>query len=448
MPRQAFRGPQHPYLEVMSALYRRNPVAFVIEQLGQEPTDYQKEVLNACADLNNKNMIICAARGSGKTILVSWIVSWSEACLIDFFGRYECVILGGSQDQSDVMHKYFKQNLETTPMLHGRLAGDPGKIETPLINGYVRALACSEKQVRGRHIELLILDEAAGIEDSVLFSALPQVNSSRHGRIIMLSTPHVSGGLFQDIWDNHTQMGYLKFGPWSMEDCPWFPQDELERARLLYPKERFEVEYLGMFPRMGGRVFDPVDIDKCTAKEPFKLSSKYDTEAGIDWGYHNPTVLIFSQQIKDKIYIPGPELDWREISLPRVNEQITKILKERRVQMTYADDSHMGENDRIADEGIACEGVKFSLQSKAMMRENAATMLYQGKIVISPDHRTLLKQLRKYTIKPVRGAEKGTRGIKKDEDFVDAFMLSLWTYAQSGGYISDIREHQNRFQAF
>jgi hypothetical protein len=288
------------------------------------------------------------------------------------------------------------------------------------------------------------LDEIAGIDDSVVESALPMSFASHHGRVIMLSTPHRAHGLFQDYWDNADIYGYKRYGPWSLENTPWVNKEELELAKLAFSKEKYDVEFRGKFSKVGGRAFSRDKIDECTYKEPFTLNPSYPCEAGVDWGRMNPTVLIRAQQIGQKIWIPGPEMSWQEVDYPIVNQTISQYAKEHRVRTIYADNSHSGENQRLNDTGIDCIPIVFSKQSKDLMIETTARLIYQGKLVISPDQETLLKQLKKYRFRETKGKEGRTTEIKKDEDFVDALMLSLWSWVEQG----DIQRKAEKIRTF
>lgn len=415
------------------AIYRRDPVLFVERELGESPSDYQKEVLRDVGDRSKKNFIISAGRGSGKTILVSWIVAWSIACLQDIYKKYECIILGGSQDQSDIMYNYFKSYIFRTPLLEKRLIGEPKQRKTDFEHGYVRAVACSDTSVRGRHPELLILDEVAGADDEVVLAAIPMVAAGAHGRTIMLSTPHRFYGVFQDNWDNAGAYGFNKYGPWSLEHLQWIDQDVVERARLSYPPEKFAVEFLGEFPHVGGLVFHIEDIEDAVADKPFTLNYNYDCDAGVDWGKTNPTVMVRSQSIKSKIYIPGPPMEWQYVKYPIVNAEITAYCKKHRVDQLWADASHEGENQRLTDNGIRAESIFFS-KDKQKMIELAQMLFHMKKLIISPDQETLIKQLKKYRWKEKKEGAKDTTRVKKDEDHVDALILSLYSLIDTGWF--------------
>jgi len=403
----------------------------VITELGEMPTMDQAEVLQACADLDKTQIILSAGRGAGKSKVVSWIVAWSMACLPDVFEKYNVVILGGSSEQSKIMYSYFKDNIYKTKYLETRLVADPTKSETKFESGFVKALTASERAVRGPHPELLILDEVAAADDEIMRSALPMISGSLHGRVIMLSTPHRMFGLFQDYWENADLYEYEKFGPWPLTNCPHINQQWVERMRVQYTPQKFAVEILGKPAEGGALVFNAKWVDACVAEEPFGLNPNYDHDGGVDWGHVNPTVLVKSQGFIDgKIYIPGPDKMWQYEQFPVIQQELMHTYKTKRGNKYYADSSHIGENQRMIENGIDTEAIRFTKESKKAMAELAQYLVWKGMLVISPDNEILIKQMKKYHwVKMSSGDEK----LSKDEtDNVEAFLLSLYSLIEMG----------------
>jgi len=399
----------------------------------------QAEVLMACANLDNKQIILSAGRGAGKSVVVSWIVAWSVACLGDVFDKYNVVILGGSSEQSKIMYSYLKDHIYKTKFLENRLIQDPTKSESIFDSGYVKALTASERAVRGPHPELLILDEVAAADDEIMRSALPMISGSLHGRVIMLSTPHRMFGLFQDYWENAELYEYKKFGPWPLTNCAHIDQQWVERMRTQYTPAKFNVEILGQPAEGGALVFNAEWVDECIADEPFGINPNYDHDGGIDWGHVNPTVLVRSQGfINGKIQIPGPDLYWQYEKFPLIQAKLLEYFTNQRGSKYYADSSHIGENQRMEENGINVEPIRFSKDSKHAMAELAQYLVWKKLVEISPDNEILIKQMKKYHwVEMTSGAEK----LSKDEtDHVEAFMLSLYSLLEAGWLSEQYRD--------
>jgi len=201
---------------------------------------------------------------------------------------------------------------------------------------------------------------------------------------------------------------------------------------MSYPPAKFAVEFLGKFPQLGENVFPRDYIMRAVEKEPFKWKPGYQTDAGVDWGQNNPTVLTPCQSIKGKFYVPGPMFEWTQLPYGVICKEVSRNCKNYRIDEVFCDASNPGEIERLQEFGINADGVNFSTEKKLMI-ENLQMLFHMNRIRISPDQETLIKQLLKYRWRvPKRGATKDTISRKKDEDHVDALMLSLYSLVESG----------------
>ncbi len=419
-----------PKEQLKVSLYRRDPGLFVKEELDAKPSKDQLALLNAVSDLNLKNIIVCAGRGAGKTIDVSWITDWNEAVLCHYFDKYETYVLGGSLEQSKRLYEYFRGDIYKTPLLEKRLADKPTMRNTRFINGKVQALAASSKQVRGPHPECLILDEVCEADDEIILDAMPMVLGSLHGRTIMLSTPHKFFGIFQEIWDNYKDYEYKRFGPWSLLDCDWITEHELKIFKKLFTPDRYTYEVEGKFPRFGKLLFNKRWVDNCTAEHPFAILPKFKSDWGIDWGDTDAlTAGVPIQYYGKKVMVPGPDILYEDTSAPEIIEDLGLRFKLSNGESIYADAAQRGNNDFLEDElaNQKCAGadltrIYFS-KDKSKMQINLQMMLYHNEIMISPDNIVLLDQLKKYRLK-AKGKAK-----PKNQDAVDALMLAVFQFA-------------------
>ncbi len=163
--------------------------------------DYQKEI---CLSIHNfRHTIITTARQAGKsTIMIGyilWYILFSEHKLVALLankGETAREILGKLQLAYQHLPKWLQS---------GVIEWRAGAIE--LENGCrCIAEATSSDAVRGYTINLLVLDEAAHIENWVTFSTsvLPTVTSGKTTKIVQISTPN---GLnhFYATWENAHQ---------------------------------------------------------------------------------------------------------------------------------------------------------------------------------------------------------------------------------------------------
>lgn len=277
-------------------LYALDPVAFVEEELGEIPSEDQKEFLRAMANLDDHHFIISAGRGSGKTKALAWVVCWSVACLPRFYGHYNVCVVGGSLEQAKALYSYFKGDIFKTPLLSDKLLNEPTMMKTEFSDSWVRCLAASEKQVRSPHPELLIFDEVCQAEENIVESALPMTGSSMHGRDILSSTPNQMFHIFKRYWDQAEGFDFKRFGPWGLANCPWIKPEIIEHAKTTYSESRYATEIEGQFAKTDSAMFDPKDIEGAFQHDFGDLPRDVNVVVGIDWARSTPRfLLLFSR---------------------------------------------------------------------------------------------------------------------------------------------------------
>lgn len=156
-------------------------------------------------------VIIKGPRGSGKTYQMSAVefVLW-------YLYDADCVNLGGSEQQASLAYKYIVNYIYKVPEVKSNvtkvLQSDTVK-NGPPPQPYIKCLAASEKSVRGPHPGgerkspgVIVGDEAAEMEDGLITSAIPQLNTAHPPVLLLFSTFHVAGGDFQTFWETSTDI--------------------------------------------------------------------------------------------------------------------------------------------------------------------------------------------------------------------------------------------------
>jgi len=116
----------------------------------------------------------------------------------------------------------------------------------------IEALPGSEKTIRGfSGVDLLILDEAARVDDALYFAVRPMLAVSG-GAMMMLSTPYGKRGVFFEEWTNG--IGWERYEV-SADDCPRISGEFLEQERRSLPARIFRQEYECSFEDVDDQVF-------------------------------------------------------------------------------------------------------------------------------------------------------------------------------------------------
>ncbi len=222
-------------------------VAFAREA-GLDPDRWQEGVLRS----ESKRLLLNASRQSGKTTVVAALALHKAL----YAPRSFCLIFSPSLDQS---LEFFRRVADLCRGL-GLENVDPEalrKTGMDLKNGSrIEARPGSERTARGRTADLLVIDEAARIEDELYHSLRPMI-AVTGGALVMLSTPYGKRGAFYEAWTNG--VGWERYRV-TAEECTRISRAFLEEERRSVPARVFRQEYLCEFEETDDAVFAHDDV--------------------------------------------------------------------------------------------------------------------------------------------------------------------------------------------
>ncbi len=133
------------------------------------------------------------------------------------------------------------------------------KLSLTLENGSrILCLPGTESRIRGfSNVALLLVDEAARVEDELYFAVRPMLAVSG-GTIMMLSTPHGRRGVFYEAWAKG--VGWEKYEVPATQ-VPRIPESFLEEERLSLGPWWYAQEYECRFMDTIDAVFRTEDIE-------------------------------------------------------------------------------------------------------------------------------------------------------------------------------------------
>jgi hypothetical protein len=105
-------------------------------------------------------------------------------------------------------------------------------------------------------VDLLILDEAARVDDGLYFAVRPMLAVSG-GALMMLSTPASRRGVFFEAWTEGA--GWERYEV-PAEECPRISEAFLEEERRSLPRRVFDQEYRCVFVETEDAVFSFEDV--------------------------------------------------------------------------------------------------------------------------------------------------------------------------------------------
>jgi terminase large subunit-like protein len=223
--------------------------------LGLEPDEWQRNLLRSSSD----RVLLNCSRQSGKSTMTA-VIALHRALYHP--GSLILCLAPALRQSQELFGKVlgFYRDL-------GRPVSPQGerKLSLELENGSrIVTLPGTEKTIRGfSGTSLLVLDEAARVEDELYFAVRPMLAVSG-GALMMLSTPYGKRGVFYEEWT--AGHGWERYEVPASE-CPRIPLGFLEEERATLPPFIYRQEYECSFEETEDQVFTTDLIDRAVTDE-------------------------------------------------------------------------------------------------------------------------------------------------------------------------------------
>ena len=224
-----------------------DPVYFAEEALEFYPDPWQKEVLR----YKGSRLIMLASRQSGKSTVAA------IKCLHKALFSPDSLILliSPSMRQSQLNFRTIGKELQKIPNQLPKL--EDNRLSLTLSNGSrIVSLPSQESTIRGYSPDLVVIDEAARVSDSIYYSVRPMMAVSG-GQLILLSTPNGRRGFFFEAWEKEDD--WLKIRVVASE-CPRISPEFLQQELETLGKWWCDQEYNCIFVEGEDAVFRYDDI--------------------------------------------------------------------------------------------------------------------------------------------------------------------------------------------
>ena len=223
--------------------------------VGVDPDDWQRDLLRSTSD----RILLNCSRQSGKSTM-SAVLALHRA--LYFPGSLVLCLAPALRQSQELFGKVatFYRALDRPAAPQGER-----KLSLELENGSrIITLPGSEKTIRGfSGAALLIVDEAARVDDELYFAIRPMVAVSG-GALLMLSTPFGKRGVFYEAWED--SQGWERYRL-SAEDCPRISEAFLSEERAALPGWVYRQEYECSFEELEDQVFTMEMVDGAVAPD-------------------------------------------------------------------------------------------------------------------------------------------------------------------------------------
>lgn len=215
------------------------------------PYSFQKKLLKKFSDElkpesdGRRNHIVIAPRQCGKTTIIAIYALW----YMIFNPDKSVAIMGYKLDATkEILYKIREIYCNLPEFIKPAATINNNKILKFENNSYIIAASCSWRSVKGRAVDLLILDEAAFMKktdfDNFLMSVFPTQASRPNAQMILISTPNSIHHGFYEIWKKAIN-GKNSFVPSKIRwNCVPYRNEEWKEQMIRdYGAAFFEREY-------------------------------------------------------------------------------------------------------------------------------------------------------------------------------------------------------------
>lgn len=390
-------------------------------------------------DFDTGDNTFCTVNGLfvHNTFCLAVLALWFVICMPFMTGKpIKIAIASGSREQAGRVYDYIVQFCNFNKTLSDWIKGKPLKSQVNFKDSsWIAPMAASSQQLYNLHADVYVIDEAAVAGDEVIEHAPRIVGSSYPNKIIIsghfIDDPKVYISKFADIWQNTDEypeegttgdpdMEWKRIHFTSM-DVPWVSASEIETARRMYSKEKFDAVFKGMLPELTTSLFNLTHI----------RNMRNDTEPGIgaennakimavDWGFKgDPTAILIVEIIAaknplDNQYNVLYAKEYSQKTGPQMQEEIDRLYTSYRCSEVRCDSSHSQENYRLRFRGMQVREMVFKA-IKSRMQERLRVLVEREHLIIWKGFEDLLKELVAYTLE-----------AKGDDHLVDCMMMATY----------------------
>lgn len=264
-----------------------DPAVFAEVLIGEPLWPHQAKVARSRARI--RCMLTGRQAGKSRTLAV---LALHQAFLVP--GSRTLVISAGEDAAKDLLAEVAA--LASAPLLSGSVL-DELKAQLTLTTGStIRSIPASQRQARGKSIDLLILDEACFIDDEIWTAAKYTMIARPGSRVVMTSTPWGRKDRFFAVNYRAGLAGTPGFEAWHWPSTvsPLVDRELLETWRSTSTDREYRAEVLAEWVDGQGAYFSPAELDDAT--RDFGLGSRdglpsyvtgLDVCVGLDWGFEN-----------------------------------------------------------------------------------------------------------------------------------------------------------------
>lgn len=391
----------------------------------------QRDVL----DCKNKEVLICAGRGWGKSMLMGYIVFRELAEAMKAKKSFKCFIVAPTYDLTAKVFEHFISSflLKYNRELGKKVSGGNNRPYEFKISAdvWIQCKTTSEPMsMLGERVDLLIVDEAARIPKKVYYQYLRPIISSANRKSLAyyISTPRGKNWFMDKFYMLKDKDAAFQY---SAMDGVIYTDEMIAEERKQWPELLFRQEYEAEFVSESGMVFKNMeDIVVPGLLRDVQLGHRY--VMGVDVGKEiDFTVLtVMDSGTNELVHIDR----FKNVDYPLIKAQI--IAKAQRYNNARITMDTTGVGAGLVGDLIqsGCFIEEFNFNSKSKQELIGKLIVYiENKYIKIPDYDHLVDELKAFEYKYVNEKTGENLKVPKYEaptgyhdDCVDSLALAVW----------------------
>ena len=412
------------------------PSYFVEHYLDEEPFDYQADFMNHD---DRRKAAVCGRR-VGKSTMASWLALWYAIT----HANAEILITAKAQRQSMELFNEVKKQIRQSDINEEQwgIVRDT-RTEINFDNGsriICLPVGTDGSNIRGYGTDLLIVDEAAFINDSIFQEVLSPMLAVGDGEFILLSTPFGKKGFLYERF-NDDDWYTLQVPTWAN---PMIDDSFIEEQKRNLTSIQFRQEIKGEFVESADSFFTREELMNC-AHESVERTDNTIAYLGVDLASTGGDESVYVSIDGDGNIFDIEHTEGKSMTdaMGRIREldsyyNYTKI-------MVDATGLGTGVVDQVKEDlGRKVEGFKFTNEKKQSLYNTLKNNFQEGSIKYSfipgksePENKMVDQCLELEYSYTSGGKMKIHHPSGGHDDFSDALALAVWAKSQKSLARSD-----------
>lgn len=274
----------------------KDPIEFFTYAVGNPPYFYQAEFLK----MNDKRIALRWARQSGKSLVVAIRALWQAFN----FPNQVILILAPTLRQSNIIFRYIKFYANNKNIIKEHLVRDTTTEMFLDNNSQIYCLPSGNQSgdnIRGYAARLIIIDEAAYVDEEAFLAIEPSL-AATDGNLILISTPRGRSGFYYEAFNPNSEYKTMHI---KAEDSPNVKKEFIEKRRGQLTENEFAQEYGAEFTSEANTYFRHDQIKDAmiinTQLDRAEEECKYDFGVDVARMGEDETVLIIVDTINRKM---------------------------------------------------------------------------------------------------------------------------------------------------